>query len=77
PMNRQPQQVRQPVQQPQVNQQSEHPQPINNTPMPQQQSFDRQARPADVVEQSPNDQEMDDAETWLKPKIFSESDGLV
>lgn len=47
---------------------------------PQQQSFDRQTRSVDQVEKVNNDQESDDnsdPETWLKPKIFSESDGLV
>lgn len=90
PMNRPQQQpMRQPVAQqmpqpmPQMQpQQSEHPQPINNTPMPQQQSFDRQSRAVDQIEQINNTQDMDDnisedSESWLKPKIFTESDGLV
>lgn len=82
PMNRPQQQMRQaPQQMPQVQQQSEHPQPINNTPMPQQQSFDRQSRAVQDVEKVNGAQDMDDnlddAESWLKPKIFSESDGLV
>lgn len=79
-----PQQMQQPMPQMQSQQQaqqSDQPQPINNTPMPQQQSFDRQTRSVDQVEQATN-QEMDDdisedSESWLKPKIFTESDGLV
>ncbi len=89
PANRPQQQMRQPVAQqmpqpmPQVQpQQSEHPQPINNTPMPQQQSFDRQSKAVDQIEAINNTQDMDDdvsedSENWLKPKIFTESDGLV
>lgn len=72
PMNRP-----QPMPQPRM-QQQQHQQ--NNTPMPQQQSFDRQNRSVEQVEQDQNDQETDESsnsENWLKPKIFSESDGLV